>query len=71
LFTWGPALLGHRLILTGDHQQLGPLSDQTSSLLNRSLFEYCIVKKHIPTYMLKVQYRMHEDIMTWYVILYI
>ncbi|XP_053991733.1 uncharacterized protein LOC128883415 isoform X2 [Hylaeus volcanicus] len=66
LFTWGPALWGDRLILTGDHQQLGPSSfEEVCSLLSKSLFESCIDKKHIPSYMLRVQYRMHQDIMTW------
>lgn len=62
---WIPALKTERIILAGDHQQLGPTvkSDEGRKLgLEKSLFEQLIEKK-VPSVMLTEQYRMNEKIM--------
>ena len=68
---WIPMLRGKRTILAGDHCQLPPtIKSQQAEVkreLGRTLFQRMMNlpnnKEH--TRMLKVQYRMHEDIAGW------
>lgn len=64
--TWIPLMRCHRVILAGDHQQLPPTiksNDAARQGLARTLFEKTIERHPGRAAMLKVQYRMHEDIM--------
>ena len=63
---WIPILRSHRLILAGDHQQLPPTikSNEAAKLgLAETLFEKGIERHPEMSVMLKVQYRMHQEIM--------
>jgi ATP-dependent RNA/DNA helicase IGHMBP2 len=63
---WIPVLRAHRVIFAGDHQQLPPTikSNEAAKLgLAVTLFEKGIERHPERSAMLKVQYRMHEDIM--------
>jgi ATP-dependent RNA/DNA helicase IGHMBP2 len=63
---WIPVLRSHRVIFAGDHQQLPPTikSNEAAKLgLAKTLFEKGIERHPEMSVMLKVQYRMHEDIM--------
>lgn len=62
---WIAALKAKKIILAGDHLQLGPTvkSDEGKKLgLEKSIFELGMEKK-LPSIMLSVQYRMHDHIM--------
>lgn len=62
---WIPALKAKKIILAGDHLQLGPTvkSEEGKKLgLEKSIFEIGI-EKMLPSIMLSVQYRMHKNIM--------
>ena len=63
---WIPVLRSHRVIFAGDHQQLPPTikSNEAAKLgLARTLFEKGIERHPEMSVMLKVQYRMHQEIM--------
>ena len=63
---WIPILRSHRLIFAGDHQQLPPTikSNEAARLgLAKTLFEKGIERHPELSVMLKVQYRMHQEIM--------
>ncbi|MEJ7643972.1 MAG: IGHMBP2 family helicase [Chryseolinea sp.] len=63
---WIPILRSKRVIFAGDHQQLPPTikSQEAARLgLSKTLFEKTIERQSPSAAMLKVQYRMHEDIM--------
>ena len=63
---WIPILRSHRIIFAGDHQQLPPTikSNEAAKLgLAKTLFEKGIERHPEMSVMLKVQYRMHEEIM--------
>ena len=63
---WIPVLKSERVILAGDHFQLPPTiksQEAAKSGLAKTLFEKGIVKLPDHATMLKVQYRMHQDIM--------
>jgi len=63
---WIPVLRSHRVIFAGDHQQLPPTikSNEAAKLgLAETLFEKGIARHPEMSVMLKVQYRMHEEIM--------
>ena len=63
---WIPILRSHRLIFAGDHQQLPPTikSNEAAKLgLAKTLFEKGIEGHPEMSVMLKVQYRMHQEIM--------
>ncbi len=64
--SWIPILRTQRVIFAGDHQQLPPTikSNEAAKLgLAKTLFEKGIERQPEMSAMLKVQYRMHEDIM--------
>ena len=64
--TWIPILRSSRVVFAGDHQQLPPTikSAEAARLgLSKTLFEKGIERQTQQSTMLKVQYRMHEDIM--------
>lgn len=64
--SWIPILRSNRVIFAGDHQQLPPTikSNEAARLgLARTLFEKGIERQPEMSAMLKVQYRMHQDIM--------
>jgi predicted DNA helicase len=64
--TWIPLLRSSRVVFAGDHQQLPPTikSAEAARLgLSKTLFEKGIERQPQHSAMLKVQYRMHEDIM--------
>ena len=64
--TWIPLLRCSRVVFAGDHQQLPPTikSAEAARLgLSKTLFEKGIERQPQQSAMLKVQYRMHEDIM--------
>ena len=64
--TWIPILRSSRVVFAGDHQQLPPTikSAEAARLgLSKTLFEKGIERQPQQSAMLKVQYRMHEDIM--------
>ena len=63
---WIPIAKGQRLVLAGDHHQLPPTvkSEQAAREgLRETLFEKCIQRQPNTARMLKVQYRMHAQIM--------
>jgi superfamily I DNA and/or RNA helicase len=63
---WIPIAKGQRLVLAGDHHQLPPTvkSEQAAREgLRDTLFEKCIQRQPHTARMLKVQYRMHAQIM--------
>ncbi len=63
---WIPIAKGQRLVLAGDHHQLPPTvkSEQAARVgLRDTLFEKCIQRQPHTARMLKVQYRMHAQIM--------
>ena len=63
---WIPVLRSHRVIFAGDHQQLPPTikSNEAAKLgLAETLFEKGIERHPEMSVMLKVQYRMHQEIM--------
>lgn len=63
---WVPALRGARLVLAGDHHQLGPLLRSPAAddpALRASLFERMAALHPTAVRMLRVQYRMHQDVM--------
>ncbi|MDH4294985.1 MAG: AAA domain-containing protein [Cyclobacteriaceae bacterium] len=64
--SWIPILRSNRVIFAGDHQQLPPTikSNEAAKLgLSTTLFEKGIARQPQVSAMLKVQYRMHQDIM--------
>ncbi len=64
--SWIPLLRSDRVIFAGDHQQLPPTikSNEAAKLgLSITLFEKGIARQSQVSAMLKVQYRMHQDIM--------
>ncbi len=66
--TWIPLLRCERVILAGDHFQLPPTiksADAARQGLSRTLFEKGIERHKKRSFMLTVQYRMHEDIMSF------
>jgi predicted DNA helicase len=63
---WIPIVRTNRVIFAGDHQQLPPTIksvDAARAGLAQTLFEKGIKRQPGTATMLKVQYRMHEDIM--------
>lgn len=65
---WIPLLRSSRVILAGDHMQLPPTIKSAQAAkegLAQTLFEKGIARHERFTSMLEVQYRMHEDIMTF------
>jgi superfamily I DNA and/or RNA helicase len=63
---WIPIAKGQRLVLAGDHHQLPPTVKSEKAAregLRETLFEKCIQRQPNTARMLKVQYRMHEQIM--------
>ncbi|WP_295504617.1 AAA domain-containing protein, partial [Limnohabitans sp. Rim8] len=63
---WIPIAKGQRLVLAGDHHQLPPTVKSEKAAregLRETLFEKCIQRQPGTARMLKVQYRMHEQIM--------
>lgn len=63
---WIPVMRSSRIIFAGDHQQLPPTikSNEAARLgLANTLFEKGINRQPQASSMLKVQYRMHQDIM--------
>ena len=65
---WIPILRAERVIFAGDHFQLPPTiksQEAATSGLAKTLFEKCIERHPEAASMLQVQYRMHEDIMSF------
>ena len=65
---WVPILQGKKLILAGDHKQLPPtiISEQAAQEgLKISLMERICNLYPESSFLLEIQYRMHEDIMYW------
>jgi len=65
---WIPIAKGERVILAGDHNQLPPTVKSEKAArdgLRETLFEKCIKRQPATARMLTVQYRMHEQIMTF------
>ena len=65
---WIPVAKGERVILAGDHHQLPPTVKSEKAAregLRETLFEKCIKRQPTTARMLTVQYRMHEQIMTF------
>lgn len=65
---WIPMLRAHRVVLAGDHQQLPPTiksNEAARAGLAVTLFEKGIAKHPNAAALLRVQYRMHEDIMAF------
>jgi ATP-dependent RNA/DNA helicase IGHMBP2 len=63
---WIPILRTQRIIFAGDHQQLPPTiksNDAAKLGLAKTLFEKGIERHPEMSSMLKIQYRMHQDIM--------
>ncbi len=63
---WIPITKSHRVILAGDHFQLPPTirsREAAASGLAKTLFEKGIESHPDTARMLRIQYRMHEDIM--------
>jgi superfamily I DNA and/or RNA helicase len=66
--SWIPILRSERVIFAGDHLQLPPTiksNDAAKAGLAETLYEKGIKKHPECSSMLQVQYRMHEDIMTF------
>lgn len=66
--TWIPLLRSERVIFAGDHFQLPPTIkslDAAKHGLTETLFEKGIKRHPGRSHMLKVQYRMHENIMAF------
>jgi ATP-dependent RNA/DNA helicase IGHMBP2 len=64
--SWIPILRSSRVVFAGDHQQLPPTikSAEAARLgLSKTLFEKGVERQEQHSAMLKVQYRMHEEIM--------
>ncbi|KAL4449194.1 hypothetical protein ABPG74_015576 [Tetrahymena malaccensis] len=67
LSCWIPILLGKRVVLAGDHKQLPPTIKSQNQGLSVTLFDR-VLKEFKPesvSRLLKVQYRMNEQIMEW------
>lgn len=65
---WIPIGRADRVIFAGDHFQLPPTiksQEAAQSGLSKTLFEKCIERHPEVASMLQVQYRMHEDIMSF------
>jgi superfamily I DNA and/or RNA helicase len=65
---WIPILKAERVVFAGDHCQLPPTiksNEAAKAGLAKTLFEKCIERQPNTGTMLKIQYRMHEDIMTF------
>ena len=65
---WIPISKGERIILAGDHHQLPPTVKSEKAAaggLRKTLFEKCIKRQPATARMLNVQYRMHEQIMSF------
>lgn len=64
---WIPLLKAKRVLLAGDHKQLPPtIQGNETSLLSYTLFSRSMEElHHIPSTMLRVQYRMNTAIMGW------
>ena len=65
---WVPLLRSSRVIFAGDHQQLPPTIKSREAAqqgLAKTLFEKAMERQKGAATMLEVQYRMHEDIMTF------
>ncbi|MFM9074356.1 MAG: AAA domain-containing protein, partial [Bacteroidota bacterium] len=65
---WIPLLKAERVVLAGDHCQLPPTvksREASAGGLGRTLFERLIEKFPDQATMLRVQYRMHRDIMAF------
>ncbi|MBT9489371.1 MAG: IGHMBP2 family helicase [Rubrivivax sp.] len=65
---WIPIAKGQRVILAGDHHQLPPTvkSEQAAREgLRETLFEKCIQRQPDTARMLNLQYRMHQQIMSF------
>lgn len=63
---WIPILRADRVIFAGDHCQLPPTIKSIEASregLSQTLFEKCIQRQPKTSFMLQLQYRMHEDIM--------
>ena len=63
---WIPIMKADRVVMAGDHCQLPPTVKSREAALNglaNTLFEQVIARYPQQATMLKVQYRMHEDIM--------
>jgi len=66
--TWIPILRSSRVVFAGDHQQLPPTIKSVEAArlgLSKTLFEKGIERQPQQSAMLKVQYRMHQDIMNF------
>lgn len=64
---WIPILKGRRVVLAGDHKQLPPtIQGNEGSLLSYTLFSRAMEElANIGSTMLRVQYRMNNNIMGW------
>ena len=65
---WIPIAKAQRVVLAGDHQQLPPTVKSEKAArdgLRETLFEKAITRQPEASRMLTVQYRMHEQIMTF------
>ncbi len=65
---WIPICRAERVIFAGDHFQLPPTIKSREAAVNglaETLFEKCIIRYPAVASMLNVQYRMHEDIMSF------
>ena len=65
---WIPLVQVKKAVLAGDHLQLPPtiMSEKAAHKgLAFTLMERVISKSNEVVRMLKIQYRMHQDIMTW------
>ncbi len=65
---WIPIAKGQRVVLAGDHHQLPPTVKCEKAAhegLRDTLFEKCIRRQPDTARMLKLQYRMHEQIMAF------
>ncbi len=65
---WIPICRAERVIFAGDHCQLPPTiksREAATAGLAKTLFEKCIERHPEAASMLQVQYRMHEDIMSF------
>ena len=58
-----PAMRASSIVLAGDHKQLPPTVISENDVLKRSLFERLMMRRDIPSTMLRIQYRMNETIM--------